>query len=197
MNPLKSALIKSAYKAFSTNEYKKVSTNDIVQDANVSKGLLFHYFKNKETLYLSLYEMAWHVIQKDVTTDFPRDNQDLFLRLKELILRKTTSLQKHQTLSHFMKRVHTCQVPHIQKERQRIYHEANVDIYKNVYEDLDISQFPHKEYFDEISKVVNWTLNRIASDWEKNHADNTPEEALKILQAELTHYIDFFRHFFY
>lgn len=197
MNDLKSALIKSAYKAFSTTDFKKVSTNDIVQDAKVSKGLLFHYFKNKESLYLSLYEMAWQVVYTEVTTDFPRDSQDLFLRLKEMIIRKTSSLQRHPTLANFMKRVHACQVPFIQQERQRIYYNVNVDIYKSVYEDYDVSKFPHPEHHDEISKVVTWTLNRIASDWEKNHANSTPEDALKILQAELTHYIDFFKHYFY
>ena len=32
------------------------ATNEIVKEADISKGLLFHYFKNKKGLFLYLYD---------------------------------------------------------------------------------------------------------------------------------------------
>ena len=44
-------IINSALKEFSINTFQKASTNTIVEDAGISKGLLFHYFGSKEKLY--------------------------------------------------------------------------------------------------------------------------------------------------
>ena len=41
-------IINSALEEFSKNRFEKASTNNIVKNANISKGLLFHYFANKK-----------------------------------------------------------------------------------------------------------------------------------------------------
>ena len=37
-------MINAALKVFAMNGYQKASTDDIVKEAGISKGLLFHYF---------------------------------------------------------------------------------------------------------------------------------------------------------
>lgn len=44
----KERMINSALKEFSVNTFQKASTNTIVEEAGISKGLLFHYFGNKK-----------------------------------------------------------------------------------------------------------------------------------------------------
>lgn len=44
-------IINSALEEFSKNSFDKASTNIIVKNAGISKGSLFHYFKNKQELY--------------------------------------------------------------------------------------------------------------------------------------------------
>lgn len=194
---LKNALIKAGFKAFSVEDYKKVSTNDIVNAANVSKGLLFHYFKNKENFYVTLYELSWGVIYREVFTDFPFENRDLFDRLKELIIRKTESLQRHKTLAAFMKRVHLNNDPNISKRRVKIYHAFNQKHYRRVFENYDNTCLQHPEYFDELFKTVTWTFSRIVNEWEKNYQAHDNDEALKILESEIHHYVEFFKLHFY
>ncbi len=194
---LKNDIVRAAYKAFAKADYKQVSTNQIVQDANVSKGLLFHYFKNKQTLYISLYEMAWSLIHRDIFTDFPQANHDAFDRLMEMIVRKTDSMIKHQTITAFIKRVHMNTMPDIVKARTQIYQSFQQRNYKRVFDQIDKSLFKDDQHLDEIFKVVTWTFNKITHDWERNHAKKEPSDALKILKSELEHYLVFFKTYFY
>ena len=49
-------ILNAALKEFAQKGYKNASTNQIVKEADISKGLLFHYFKNKKQLFLFLYD---------------------------------------------------------------------------------------------------------------------------------------------
>lgn len=48
------AIINAGYKVFSQNSYKKSPMSEIAYAANISKSLLFYYFRNKKELYLFL-----------------------------------------------------------------------------------------------------------------------------------------------
>ena len=48
-------MINAALKVFALNGYRHASTDDIVREAAISKGLLFHYFENK----LGVYAFVW------------------------------------------------------------------------------------------------------------------------------------------
>lgn len=50
--------IHAALKVFAENGYKKASTDEIVKQAGISKGLLFHYFGSKQGLYEFVYNYS-------------------------------------------------------------------------------------------------------------------------------------------
>ena len=45
----------AAIKFFALYGYENVSTDDMVREAHISKGLLFHYFISKKGLYGFIY----------------------------------------------------------------------------------------------------------------------------------------------
>ena len=47
-------IINSAIEEFVRNGFDDASTNEIVLNANISKGSLFNYFRSKKDLYLYL-----------------------------------------------------------------------------------------------------------------------------------------------
>ncbi len=51
-------MINAALHLFAENGYKHASTDDIVREAGISKGLLFHYFINKQGLYSFLMDYS-------------------------------------------------------------------------------------------------------------------------------------------
>ncbi|GAA0725170.1 TetR/AcrR family transcriptional regulator [Clostridium malenominatum] len=48
----KDKILKAAIAEFGTKIYENASLNNICNDNNISKGLIYHYFKNKDELYL-------------------------------------------------------------------------------------------------------------------------------------------------
>ena len=44
-------MINAALKLFAENGYRRASTDEMVKEAGISKGLLFHYFTSKAGLY--------------------------------------------------------------------------------------------------------------------------------------------------
>lgn len=58
MNQNYQNIIDAAMICFAKNGYTKTTTAAICQQANVSKGLLFHYFSNKKALYLFCIQAA-------------------------------------------------------------------------------------------------------------------------------------------
>jgi AcrR family transcriptional regulator len=52
-------LVKVSFNLFMQNSYKEVTIKEIVDKAGVSQGAFFHYFKNKEQLFLEIVEMSF------------------------------------------------------------------------------------------------------------------------------------------
>lgn len=52
----KEQLIKKGFEIFSKNSYVEASTDVITKEANIAKGLLFHYFSSKKQFYLVIVE---------------------------------------------------------------------------------------------------------------------------------------------
>lgn len=64
-------IINAALEVFSKSDYKRASTDLIAAKAEISKGLLFHYFENKRSLYLYLVQyMTKEISGKIVDQDF-------------------------------------------------------------------------------------------------------------------------------
>ncbi|TJX14180.1 TetR/AcrR family transcriptional regulator [Tissierella creatinini] len=53
-------IIRSAMEEFGENTYGEASLNAICKNGNVSKGIIYHYFKDKDDLYLSCVAECFH-----------------------------------------------------------------------------------------------------------------------------------------
>ena len=71
-------IISAAQKAFALYGYMHASTDLIVRDAGISKGLLFHYFETKLGLYTFVYDYSVRFTGISFTTNVSRDERDFF-----------------------------------------------------------------------------------------------------------------------
>ncbi len=53
----KNDIVQAALKAFCHNDYDHVSINSIIKESKTSKGVFYHYFKNKEQLYFYIVDL--------------------------------------------------------------------------------------------------------------------------------------------
>lgn len=56
--------IEKAHDRFISDGYVSTSTNDIVRDAEMARGALYHHFKNKEDLFAAVLEYKAATLQK-------------------------------------------------------------------------------------------------------------------------------------
>ena len=74
----------SAMIEFGGNTFKKTSADAIAKRANISKGLLFHYFKDKRELYLYLFQHAIDACMEAFLSSFRYfEERDFFLALEK------------------------------------------------------------------------------------------------------------------
>lgn len=66
----KEKIINACIKEFGSNEYVAASLNNICKNNNISKGLLFHYYKNKEELFLLCAERCFQDLSKYLEENF-------------------------------------------------------------------------------------------------------------------------------
>lgn len=59
-------IINAALEVFAQNNYKRASTDDIAARAGISKGLLFYYFHNKQSLYLYVFDYTVKAVQQQI-----------------------------------------------------------------------------------------------------------------------------------
>ena len=59
-------MINAALKIFGMRGYSFASTDDIVKEAGISKGLLFHYFGSKLGLYSFIYDYSVRFMSVDL-----------------------------------------------------------------------------------------------------------------------------------
>ena len=71
-------MINAALKVFALNGYRHASTDDIVREAAISKGLLFHYFENKLGVYAFVYDYSVRYLLLELSTAVDAKETDLF-----------------------------------------------------------------------------------------------------------------------
>ena len=72
------AIINAALHTFALKGYKDASTDVIVKEAGISKGLLFHYFTSKQGLYDFICDYSTKYMILELTRSVKKNQRDLF-----------------------------------------------------------------------------------------------------------------------
>lgn len=95
-------MINAALKIFALNGYQKASTDDIVREAGISKGLLFHYFGSKAGLYLFVYEYSARYMAMELQRAVSLRERDFFRLLCQVEAAKNVLLRNYPYMQKFL-----------------------------------------------------------------------------------------------
>ena len=59
---MKRKILNAAIKEFSEYGYTKTSMNNICKHAGISKGIIYHYFQDKDDLYLTCVKICYQTL---------------------------------------------------------------------------------------------------------------------------------------
>lgn len=95
-------MINGALKIFALNGYQKASTDDIVKEAGISKGLLFHYFGSKAGLYIFIYEYSTRYMSMELQRATSLREKDLFRLFMQMEDAKSVLLRNYPYMQKFL-----------------------------------------------------------------------------------------------
>lgn len=81
----KEKIINGCIKEFGTNEYVAASLNNVCKTNNISKGLLFHYYKNKEELFLICAGKCFQELSKYLEKNFQWQGRGIDVELNNYL----------------------------------------------------------------------------------------------------------------
>lgn len=134
-------IINAGYKVFAKNSYKKSPVNEIALEADISKALLFFYFKNKKELYLFLLKTAEETTSKALMESGAYNGEDIFDIMYKGLITKTKLMKQYPNMSKFSIKAYYEKDPDVAKEVQKVIAPyKQVETY-NALPPLDPSKF--------------------------------------------------------
>jgi AcrR family transcriptional regulator len=95
-------IINAGFHVFSQNSYKKSPVSEIADAANISKSLLFYYFKDKRELYLFLWDEAVRISKESLGPLYNANVKDFFELMRMGMNEKLRLMRKYPDLTGFI-----------------------------------------------------------------------------------------------
>lgn len=135
------AILNAGYRVFSQSSYKKSPMSEIAAEAGISKGLLFHYFRNKKELYLYLWDNCARVTIQAMEEYGCYGGEDLFERMLQGVHAKVAIIRQYPCMAMFTIRAFYEKDPEVCADVQESYHKYfNFKVDKTLL-NLDPNQF--------------------------------------------------------
>jgi len=192
----RSRILDAALIEFADKGYKKASTNTIVREAEVSKGLLFHYFISKKELYLYLYRYAREVITNELYEKVNFADRDVLNRMQQSTLVKIESYLRHPLFVDLFESAKDLQDQDMILQLIELNEKTTEESYVKLFSNIDYYLFGDVLNVDRCLQVVRWTIDKISVEWKTKHSVLN-QKAFEELEMDIIHYLDLFRDAFY
>lgn len=190
-------ILESALKEFAAKGYYKASTNAIVKEAEVSKGLLFHYFKNKKELFITIYKRAYEVILNEIFDHVNFSNRDVLWRLEVSTIERVNAHKKYELLTKFFITNERIDRDGLREDINKIRKDYVQQFYEKMFNDIDYYLFKEHLNLNDALQIIRFTIDRILADFEEKYDHVVDSDNLERLAKHLHHYLMFFKDAFY
>lgn len=175
-------IVKASFEVFALNDIKKASTNMIVKKAGISRGILYHYFKDKEALFnfLCYYSLQKSIHELDNKMDW--SEKDLIKRIRDITKLRLDSLIEFPYMMSFS-----------EKYKEQVFSYADKAYLhewrgKLLNLNIDYSLFKDTENMEQKIHLIRWTNKGLYHDLVLKHGDNINEEMIEKLKLDCDKY---------
>lgn len=157
-------IINAAIKEFAQKGYDSASTNEIVKEAGISKGLLFHYFKNKKQLFFFLFDYCYNLVADEFYKKVDLTERDFFKRIRQAVLIKMDLQTNYPDILTFIQEAFMQDSPEIKDEFDKKKQELNAVNIGIIYDGIDHSKFRDDVDVQKILKIISWTFEKMSDE---------------------------------
>ncbi len=187
-------IINAALKEFARNGYERASTNEIIKEAEISKGSLFSYFNNKKGLYLFLFDYMSRIIEK-IYEETDWSDTDIFNRMKSIGLAKFKIYKMFPQAFDFLKSVTLEDASEVKSEIKKFSNDLIERGLEKGYENINLTKFRDDIDVQKTIDIINWTILSFAEQ-QMNRVSSIENVGMEIL-SEWDDYSDIMKRCFY
>lgn len=157
-------ILEAALNEFAENGFEKASTNQIVKEAGIGKGMLFYYFKNKKEMFDYLVEYSLTIIVEQYFNLVDTSEADFFDRLKKISEIKLKAQAENAHVFNFIGTVMLAADVELPVRLQKKYAEMQETGYAMLYSGIDKSKFRDDVDVEKVFRLVQWSIDGYQND---------------------------------
>lgn len=184
-------MINAALKVFALQGYRHASTDDIVREASISKGLLFHYFENKIGVYSFIYDYSVRYMILELRSTVSPGEKDLFEVMKQTECARMHAMRGYPYMQQFLNRSMSEDVSEallaIEGKRG-----ALEEAYRSINDQIDYAGLPSSVDGEKLRKMLDFTVKGLMTERFQD-ASFQPE----MLYRELCDYLEMMKKLVY
>ncbi|MCR5687331.1 MAG: TetR/AcrR family transcriptional regulator [Lachnospiraceae bacterium] len=184
-------IINAALHVFTLKGYRDASTDVIVKEAGISKGLLFHYFSSKQGLYDFICDYSTKYMTLELTRTVKKSEKDVFGLMAQISQARVRVMKNYPFMPRFLKSLKNEDDP----EAAEAIGTAVEDLertYRNIYDKMDSSRLINPEELPKVIDIVEWVCDGFLNERFKKD-DPQPDE----LYEQYSFYLTMIRDHFY
>ena len=177
-------MINAALKIFALKGYEHASTDDIVREAGISKGLLFHYFISKIGLYAFVYDYSVKYMLLEYSTGISGEETDYF----ELLLQmKNCELQVMRNYPYMLQFLNESKKEDVSEALVATEEKRGVlpGHFNQIMQRADLLKFRPEVDIEKLTKIIELTAGGLMTEQFVNEAFQ-PELFVKEIQEYLS-----------
>ena len=152
-------ILAAAYDEFTRHSYENASTNSIIREAGIAKGMLFYYFKSKKDLFLYLVEQAGDYVLKNYLEKIDEIEPDFIERCRIATQVKMNAYLQNPHAFNFLATLYLeGRMSLVDGLEQRSEEMRQLGIAK-LYANVDTSLFRDDIPVPDVFKIINWSMD--------------------------------------
>ncbi|HYE83389.1 MAG TPA: TetR/AcrR family transcriptional regulator [Clostridia bacterium] len=191
-------ILNAAMKEFAKKGYDDASTNEIVKEANIGKGRLFHYFNTKKELFLYLYDYSMEIIKTEYFDMVAVGERDIFARLRQAYFLKMDMYKKHPWMFDFVKIVVYTDSEQVKEDIKKRSEAFQASGYGDLFENIDESKFKDGIDVQKAKDLIFWAIggygNKVLEDVKELEINQLDNDGILV---EFDAYLEVLRKCFY
>jgi len=152
-------ILRAAYREFASRGFEKASTNSIVEEAGIGKGMLFYYFNSKTELFFYLIEQGINFVIDEYLSFLDDSETDFIEKYKQAARAKLEAYQKNPHVFNFLGTLYISQEIELPEEVKSRLENLRNNSYQKLFQNIDTSRFRKDIAPDKIIKLIKWTLD--------------------------------------
>jgi len=184
-------MINAALKMFALHGYRHASTDDIVREAGISKGLLFHYFGSKLGVYTFVYDYSVRYMTLELKSTVDAGETDVFELVKQSECARMHAMRGYPYMQQFLNRSMSEDVSEallaIEEKRNGL-----LEAYEAIRSQMDFASLPAGMEGEKLYKILDMTIKGLMTERFQD-ASFQPE----MLYDEIVEYVDMMKQIVY